>query len=83
MKPMHTLSEQAMQVLEANIPKMAQDAFTHAYLNALTQSGKVLQAMNGQLIEMSAEGSVRVIRAIAPPIQVKLGTKRTRKLAHG
>lgn len=80
MKHMHPLSEKAMQTLEANIPKMAQGAFTHAYLNALTQSGKVLQAVNGQLIEVNVEGSVRVIRAIDPPIKVALGAKRTRKL---
>ena len=83
MKSTPPLSEQAMQVLEANIPKMASDAFTHAYLNALTQSGKVLQAINGQLVEMSVEGTVRVIRAIAPPIQVEMGAKRFRKVSRG
>ncbi len=81
MKPMQPLSEQAMQALEAHIPLMAQDAFTHAYLNALTQGGKVLRAQNGKLVEMNADGSARFIREIEPPIKVEMGAKRIRKSA--
>ncbi len=81
MKPMQPLSEQAMQALEAHIPLMAQDAFTHAYLNALTQGGKVLRAQNGKLVETKADGTVRFIREIEPPIKVKMGAKRIRKSA--
>ncbi len=79
MKSKNTLSEKALQTLEASIPKMAQAAFSQAHLNALAVSGKVLQATNGQLVELSAEGSVRFIKTIAPPFKVQAGVKRMRK----
>lgn len=80
MKPKNLLSEKALQSLEANIPKMAQAAFSQAHLNALTISGKVLQASDGKLVELSAEGAVRFIKAIEPPFQVQTGIKRTRRV---
>jgi hypothetical protein len=79
MKTHSPLSEQAMCTLEENIPKMAQAAFERARLNALTVSGKVLQVLNGQLVELSAEGDIRVIKDIQPSIKVKAGTKLIRK----
>ena len=36
------LSEKAMLTLEANIPKLARNAFEKAYYDALTNSGRVL-----------------------------------------
>ena len=81
MKPTHPLSEKALESLEASILEMVQAAFSQAHLNALAVSGKVLQASNGQLVELSAEGSVRFIKAIEPPFQVQVGAKRTRKIA--
>jgi len=47
-------------------------------LQALTTSGKVIEARNGQLIETTAEGTVRVIRSIAKPVAVTMGAKRVR-----
>ena len=79
MKPHSPLSEQAMCTFEENIPKMAQAAFERARLNALTVSGKVLQVLNGQLVELSAEGDIRVIKDLQPSIKVKAGTKLVRK----
>jgi len=79
MKPHRHLSEQAMCTLEENIPLMAQAAFELARLNALTVSGKVLEVFNGQLVELSAEGDIRVIKAIQPSFKVKAGTKLDRK----
>ena len=81
MKHNNLLSEKALESLEARIPEMAQVAFLQAQLNALAVSGKVLQASNGQLVELSAEGSVRFIKAIEPPFKVPVGVKRKRKLA--
>ena len=72
MQPTHPLSEKALESLEASIPEMAQAAFSQAHLNALAVSGKVLQASNGQLVELSAEGSVRFIKAIEPPFRVQV-----------
>lgn len=72
------MSEESMQRMEARIPELAGSAVRRAYLQALTTSGKVIEARKGQLIETSAEGTVRVIRNIAQPTQVRLGEKRVR-----
>ena len=72
------LSEESMQNMEAQIPELARSAIKRAYLQALTTSGKVLEAKNGQLIETTADGSVRVMRSIAKPTEIAIGTKRIR-----
>lgn len=75
----HTqMSEKSMQRMEARIPELAGSAVKLAYLQALTASGKVIEARDGQLIETTAEGKVRVIRSIAKPVAVTIGTKRVR-----
>jgi hypothetical protein len=78
MKPTFRLSEESMQHMEARIPELAGTAVRRAYLQALTTTGKVVEARNGQLIETTADGSVRIMRNIAKPIAVTIGTKRTR-----
>jgi hypothetical protein len=75
------LSEQAMRSLEERIPELADGAVKRAYSQALTSNGKVLEALTGMLVESSADGSQRVIRALHPPISVAIGEKRTRRLA--
>ncbi len=72
------LSEESMQYMEAHIPELAGSAFARAYYQALTTSGKVLEARDGLLVETSAEGQIRVIRSIAKPLTVELGVKRFR-----
>ena len=74
------LSEQAMQSLEVQIPLLAGPAFQRAYYQALTQSGKVLEAVNGQLVETSVDGSSRFIRSLPPSIKVTSGTRVTRQV---
>jgi hypothetical protein len=74
------LSEQAIQVLEANIPRLAQHAFAQARLKALTLGGKVIEVANGHLVETNADGSGRVIRKTAPSFPVGIGSKRLRKM---
>lgn len=81
MKPQSPFSEKALASLEARIPQMAQAAFSQAHLKALTLSGKVLQVSDGRLVELSAEGAVRVIKSVAPSFKVPLGTKRIRKVS--
>ena len=71
-----TMSEASMQNMEAHIPSLAHIAVQRARRQALTTSGKVLEARDGQLVEMAANGTVRVIRHIAKPIPVALGAKR-------
>lgn len=78
MKSPSPMSEKSMQRMEANIPELAGQALRQAYLQALTTSGKVVEARNGQLIETTIEGSVHVIRAISKPTAVTIGTKRFR-----
>jgi uncharacterized membrane protein len=70
------LSEQAMQRLEQSIPEMAGPAFRRAYLHALSSAGKVLVAVGGQLVEVSADSQERVIKALPKPTPVVPGTKR-------
>lgn len=78
MSPPIAMSEESMQRMEARIPELAGSAVKRAYLQALTTSGKVIEARNGQLIETTAEGTVRVIRSIAKPVAVTMGAKRVR-----
>lgn len=67
-----------MQRMEALIPMLANIAVQQARCRALTTSGKVVVARDGQLVETAANGTVRVIRHIAKPIPVALGAKRFR-----
>ena len=67
-----------MQRMEALIPKLAHIAVQRARRQALATSGKVVEARNGQLIESYADGTVRVIRTIAKPMAVAMGTRRFR-----
>lgn len=67
-----------MQNMEAHLPSLAHIAVQRARWQALTTSGKVLVAHDGQLVETTANGAVRVIRHIAKPIPVAMGAKRFR-----
>lgn len=78
MKTPSRMSEESMQRMEAQIPELAGNAVRRAYWQALTTSGKVVEARDGQLIETTAEGAVRVIRTIAKPVAVTMGAKRVR-----
>lgn len=74
--PKSVLSEEAMQCLERSIPELAERAFQRAYQLALSSEGKVLEAVNGKLVETYADGSQRVIKNLRQPIPVIPGTKR-------
>ena len=78
MSPPIAMSEESMQRMEALIPMLAHIAVQRARWHALAVSGKVVEARNGQLIETAADGTVRVIRTIAKPMVVAMGTKRFR-----
>ncbi|MDO9571666.1 MAG: hypothetical protein Q7J58_20135 [Hydrogenophaga sp.] len=80
MKPKKQFSEKALESLESRIPQMAQAAFSQAHLKALAVSGKVLQVSEGCLVELSAEGTVRVIKSVEPSFRVQAGVKRVRKV---
>ena len=65
-----------MQRMEALIPTLAHIALQRARWQALTTSGKVVEARDGQLIESYADGTARLTRTIAKPVAVALCTKR-------
>ncbi|HEY9208232.1 MULTISPECIES: hypothetical protein [Acidovorax] len=69
------MTEESMKVLEAGIPKLAQGAFQRAHYQALTTSGKVMRAVNGQLVETHADGTEKVVRTIHSPVKVAMGAK--------
>ncbi len=79
--PSALLNEETLSHLEAHIPALAECALRVAYFQALTSAGKVLIARNGQLLEVHANGQERVLRAIAAPVSVPIGTKRIRPRA--
>ncbi len=71
-----------MSSLEAHIPELAQDAVRRAYLQALTTSGQVIEAVEGQLVATSADGNQKVICSLEnKPVPVSLGARRVRKRA--
>lgn len=78
MTPPTAMSEEAMQRMEAFIPVLAHIAVQRARGHALATSGRVVEARDGQLIETAANGTVRVIRTIAKPMAVAVGSKRFR-----
>ena len=79
MKHLVKMDENSMQALEKRIPELAGNAVKLAYYQALSTSGKVTEAIDGQLVETSADGAQRVIRNLSKPIAVTLGSKRVRK----
>lgn len=81
MKARIKLDENDIASLESHIPELAQDAVRRAYLEALTTSGKVVEAINGKLVVTSRDGSRSILRTLAnKPIRVEIGQQRVRKL---
>lgn len=74
------LDEKSISLLEARIPELAAAAFKQARAEALASGSKVLEAINGELIESSPDGSTRVIKSLPPSTQVDLGSKRSRRI---
>ena len=70
------LDEQAMLAAEARIPKLATQAVQDAYARALLTSGKVLEAIDGNLVETDCHGGQRIVRALHSPISIAVGTKK-------
>lgn len=76
---MNRLNEASLQKLEASIPALARGAIEQAYAQAMTRHGKVIEAVDGELRETTAEGTSRVIGAVPPPTRVAVGLKRVRR----
>jgi len=72
------LDEQVMSYLEARIPELAEGAVKQAYCKNLAAGRKVVEAVNGQLVESSPDGSTRVIKPLEAPTPVVPGQRLVR-----
>jgi hypothetical protein len=68
--------ESAMSALEDQIPDLAAGAVKFAYFQALTSGAKVLEVIDDKLVETSADGSTRFIKAMPPSYAVVAGSKK-------
>jgi hypothetical protein len=74
------LDESAMTALESHIPELAEEAVRRAYLQALTREGQVIEAIDGNLVATSVDGSQKIIRPLDnKPTRVPQGARRVRK----
>ena len=67
------MTEAEMDALEARIPALAAEAGVRAYRRAL-ETGSVLIARDGALVEVFPDGTETVIRTLSPPVKVTPGT---------
>ncbi len=81
MTPQPPLDEAALQDDDARLPDLAARAGHAAYLRALHTFGRVVEAVDGHLVETSADGTRRVIRALKPAVSVTCGMTLVRR--HG
>ncbi|MCR5882127.1 hypothetical protein LRS03_04340 [Rhizobacter sp. J219] len=56
-----------------DIPKVAAEAGWHAHNRAMNRLGKVVRSLNGQIVEASADGTVRTLAPLPKPTLVKKG----------
>lgn len=73
------VDEESLRFLEEQIPALATSALKQAYENALASGANVLEAVDGALVETTADGSRQFLQALPPPYQVSLGSKRVRQ----
>ncbi len=73
---MKTPDEKSMRFQEACIPELAEGAVKQAYYNALAAGCKVVEAVNGQLIESLPDGGV--LRTLPKAIPVTPGQRVVR-----
>lgn len=76
---MKVLHEAAMLNLEGGIPALARGAIRKAYVQALTSHSRVIEAVNGELVEFTVEGQRRVLKSLPTPTRVTVGLKRVRR----
>ena len=67
------LTDQELDFLEQQIPILAETALQQAYWQTLTSGDKVMIAEKGFLVEVSPDGSRKVVKQIGKPVKV---TKR-------
>jgi hypothetical protein len=72
------LDEKDMSYLEERIPELAEGAVKQAYCKTLTSGRRVVEAVNGQLVESLPDGSSKVLKPLTAPTAVTLGQRRVR-----
>ena len=65
------LTEKEITFLEEQIPQLAEYATKQAYWQTLNDGDKVMVAENGNLVEVSPDGSRKIIKEIRKPVKVK------------
>ena len=69
------MDEKELDYLEAHIPELAEAAVKQAYWQALASGSKVLKSEKGELIEISPDGSRRVLKKLMPSTPVQPGLR--------
>ncbi len=67
---MNIQDENCMRFQEACIPELAEGALKQAYYKTLAAGYKVVEAVNGQLVESSPDGSFRVLKSLPKAVPV-------------
>lgn len=76
---MKKLSERSMSAREKRIPQLAEDAVKQARNKALKAGRKVVEALDGQLIESYPDGTRKVLKPLPAPIPVTPEQRLTRR----
>lgn len=70
-------TEKELDFLEKHIPNLANSAVQKAYLDTLSQGSSVVEAINGELVEIYPDGTKVVLKTLEK--EVKVGKKIIRK----
>ncbi len=76
---MKKLNEKTMSYLEKRIPELAEGAVKKAYCKTLASGNKVVEAVNGQLVESRPDGTRKVIKTLPKPVAVVPGLRKIRR----
>ena len=68
-------SEQAIDHLERQIPSLSAAAVDVAYWQAIAAGRKVLVREDGGIYEVAANGSMKLVKAMAERLSVPVGTR--------
>lgn len=72
---MSQLSEQKMRDLELKIPQLAKEATRLAYDKAITSKFSVVKVEGNSIVEISPDGSCKVLKKLKEPEKVRLNKK--------
>jgi hypothetical protein len=67
--------EKSMRFQEACIPELAEGALKQAYYQTMAAGCKVVEAVDGQLVESSPDGSIRVLKTLPKATPVMPGKR--------